>query len=53
MINLDFRKKMADSWFAYLQNQICKEFEIVEKSKKKFFKREWKKKIKKEGSKYF
>ena len=49
MINLDFRKKMADSWFAYLQNQICKEFENIEKSKRKFFKREWKKKIKKEG----
>ena len=30
MINLDFRKKMADSWFSYLQTQICKEFENLE-----------------------
>ena len=35
MINSDFRKKMADSWFSYLQSQICKEFEIFEKGKKK------------------
>ena len=33
MINSDFRKKMADSWFSYLQSQICKEFEILEKGK--------------------
>ena len=31
MITSDFRKKMADSWFSYLQNQICKEFEYLEK----------------------
>ena len=49
MINSDFRKKMADSWFSYLQNQICKEFEIIERGKQKFVKREWKKKSKKEG----
>ena len=49
MINSDFRKKMADSWFSYLQNQICKEFEFLEKGKKKFFKREWSKKNKDEG----
>ena len=35
MINSDFRKKMADSWFSYLQNQICKEFELLEKGRKK------------------
>ena len=38
MINSDFRKKMADSWFSYLQSQICKEFEILEKGKKKIYK---------------
>ena len=49
MINLDFRKKMADSWFSYLQNQICKEFEYLEKNKTKFVKRDWKKNKKEEG----
>ena len=49
MINSDFRKKIADSWFSYLQSQICKEFEILEKGKKKFLKREWHKKNKNEG----
>ena len=50
MINSDFRKKMADSWFSYLQSQICKEFEILEKGKKKFTKRDWNKEKKNEGS---
>ncbi len=49
MINSDFRKKIADSWFSYLQSQICKEFEILEKGKKKFVKREWHKKNKNAG----
>ena len=49
MINLDFRKKMADSWFSYLQAQICKEFESLEKGNIKFKKRIWKKKVDKEG----
>ncbi len=49
MINSDFRKKMADSWFSHLQNQICKEFEYLEKRKKKFIKRDWNKKNKNEG----
>ena len=49
MINSDFRKKMADSWFSHLQNQICKEFEFFEKGKKKFIQRNWIKKNKKEG----
>ena len=44
MINSDFRKKMADSWFSYLQSQICKEFEFFEKGRKKFIKRDWSKK---------
>ena len=48
MINSKYRKKMAESWFSYLQNQICKEFETFE-SKKKFIKRVWSKKNKSEG----
>ena len=49
MITPDFRKKMADSWFSYLQIQICKEFEFLEKGKAKFIRREWNKKNKNEG----
>ena len=49
MINSDFRKKMADNWFEYLQSQICKEFEFLENNKFKFSKRKWKKDKKKEG----
>ena len=49
MINLDLRKKMADSWFSYLQNQICKEFEYLEDNKIKFSKRNWNKNKKSEG----
>ena len=49
MITPDFRKKMADSWFSYLQIQICKEFSQLEKNKVKFTKRDWNKKRKKEG----
>ena len=49
MIKSDFKKKMADSWFSYLQTQICKEFELLENKKIKFSKREWKKKKKREG----
>ena len=41
MITPDFRKKMADSWFSYLQIQICKEFEYLENNKVKFIKRDW------------
>ena len=41
MIKTEFKKKMADSWFEYLQSQICKEFEILEKGRKKFVKRDW------------
>ena len=43
MITSDFKKKMTDSWFSYLQSQICKEFEYLEKNKIKFVKRNWKK----------
>ena len=49
MITSEFRKKMADSWFSYLQSQICKEFEYLEKNKVKFSKREWSKNKKNEG----
>ena len=49
MINSDFRKKMADSWFSYLQSQICKEFQFLEKGTKKFVRRDWDKKNKNEG----
>ena len=44
MISSDYRKKMVDSWFSYLQIQICKSFEILEKNKLKFSKRDWLKK---------
>ena len=43
MINSNFRKKMADSWFSYLQIQICKSFELLENNKLKFTKRDWQK----------
>ena len=49
MITSDFRKKITDSWFSYLQNQICKEFEFLEKNKVKFSKRVWSKNKKNEG----
>ena len=49
MINSYFRKEMADSWFSYLQSQICKEFESIEKNKTKFHRRDWKKENIKEG----
>ena len=49
MTTSDYRKKMADSWFSYLQVQICKSFEILENNKFKFSKRNWYKKKNKEG----
>ncbi|MDC0488727.1 oxygen-dependent coproporphyrinogen oxidase [Pelagibacteraceae bacterium] len=49
MTTINFRKKMADSWFAYLQSQICKEFEFLENNKFKFSRRDWKKDKEKEG----
>ena len=48
MISPDYRKKMADSWFSYLQSQICKEFEFLENNKFKFSRRDWEKDKKKE-----
>ena len=49
MINSELRKKMADSWFSYLQAQICKSFENLEDNKLKFSKRDWYKKNIREG----
>ena len=49
MINSEFRKKMTDSWFSYLQSQICKEFEYLEGNKIKFVKKDWSKNKKNEG----
>ena len=49
MINSNFRKKIADSWFSYLQIQICKSFEFLENNKLKFSKRDWQKNNTKEG----
>ena len=49
MINSEFRKKMADSWFSYLQMQICKSFEQLENNKFQFTKRDWHKKKISEG----
>ena len=49
MITTDFRKKMTDSWFSYLQSQICKEFEYLENNKVKFTERNWNKNKKNEG----
>ena len=48
-MNSNFRKKMVDKWFSYLQSQICREFEFFEKGKKKFLRRDWNKKNKDEG----
>ena len=49
MITSDFKKEMTDSWFSYLQSQICKEFEYLEENKLKFTKRDWSKNKKNEG----
>ena len=49
MIKSDFRKKIVDSWFSYIQAQICKEFELLENNKIKFVKRNWNKEKKNEG----
>ena len=49
MISSEYRKRISDSWFSYLQIQICKSFEILENNKSKFSKRNWFKKNIKEG----
>ena len=49
MFESEFRKKIADSWFTYLQIQICKSFEFLENNKMQFSKRDWQKNNNKEG----
>ena len=49
MISSNFKKEIVDSWFSYLQVQICKEFELLENNKIKFKKRKWNKSKRKEG----
>ena len=39
MIDANLKKKITDSWFSYLQAQICKEFENIENNKKRFKKK--------------
>ena len=46
--NIETKKKLASSWFSFLQNETCILFERLEKLKskknfKKFSKRKWKK----------
>jgi len=40
-LNLETRKRIASEWFVFLQSQICKEFERIER--KKFKKTTWRK----------
>ena len=54
MKSINLKKKLASQWFTSLRNQICEEFEKLEKkisnSKIKFSKTKWKKsKSKSEG----
>ena len=49
MITSDYKKKIVDSWFSYLQSQICKSFEFLENNKLQFSKRNWHKKKVTEG----
>ena len=54
MEDIDIKKKLAANWFVFLQNEICNQFEILERSKKnikakKFKKRKWFKFNKEEG----
>ena len=49
----EYKKKFADNWFNYLQSQICKEFERLEKissgKQNKFIRRDWYKENKRLG----
>ena len=49
----EYKKKFADNWFNYLQSQICKEFEKLEKmysgKQSKFMRRDWYKENKRLG----
>ena len=51
-MNIELKKKYVDSWFNYLQSQICNQFELLEKElspKPKNSQKENGQKIKKEG----
>ena len=48
MIKSDFKKKIADSWFSYLQTQICKDLNY-QRIKKLNFRKENGRKRKKKG----
>ncbi len=51
-MNLETKKKIVDTWFSFLQTQICTEFEKIERkfsNKKKFELKKWNKKKKSEG----
>tara|TARA_B100000579_G_scaffold435365_1_gene458419 strand:- start:1006 stop:1842 length:837 start_codon:yes stop_codon:yes gene_type:complete len=44
--DINIKKKLINNWFVFLQNEICKQFQNLEKSKKKinnkkFKKRQW------------
>ena len=54
MNNIEIKKKLVSNWFIFLQKEICKQFEYLERSKKissskKFYKRKWKKSNETEG----
>ena len=43
-MDIEDKKIYADKWFEYLQSQICKQFEKIEKdskSSKKFISNDW------------
>ena len=48
-LNLEIQKKIASNWFRFLQSEIYKEFELLERKKSKkfqknlFIERNWKK----------
>ena len=47
-MNIEDKKMYLDKWFTYLQAQICKQFEKIEKESKgiqKFVSTNWQKKI--------
>ena len=33
--DINIKKKLINNWFVFLQNEICKQFQNLEKSKKK------------------
>jgi len=51
--SIEIKKKLTESWFGFLQNEICKLFESLENEtsfkSKKFIKRVWKKENSDEG----